>query len=470
MTIEGSNLLSMFSGVEGLGKLQQNLVGGTGQEAGFATALMAQLGVFKNGMEGDVQTALPDLASLQNWVEQAETDGKMPQGLQHFAALLGKSLPPQAANKGLKTGQDIDLENTLQTLSDVLQQLQQLEQGGQMPVEAMAESDLTAEAELPEQSTSAQDATAASVNQAVIPLAVPQAAAADDSAAAEAEQLAVGANMLFDVKKPAASLPKGIPFNQLKNGEAVQTADGKAADPSAELERSLAAMLGNGNAESQSQQDKPNLDFAGGEAVVSQVADALDGGDGSAKPDFASDIGRMNIGLRSSNTVSVPSGQPSGQPTDLAKHYMDPAWRDELGQKLVWMHKQAVPSAELRLNPEHLGPISVKIDVNNDQATVAFTAQHLAVKEAIEAAIPKLREMLGGQQLTLVDVNVSQQQSDQRQAGREFFQASADRGFGRAQAETDELSEGHLNQAQDIVDEIEAGRAIASNGLLSLFA
>jgi flagellar hook-length control protein FliK len=153
----------------------------------------------------------------------------------------------------------------------------------------------------------------------------------------------------------------------------------------------------------------------------------------------------------------------------LIKHFNDPGWQQELGDKLIWMHKQSMPSAELRLNPEHLGPILVKIDVSHEQATVAFTTQHLAVKEAIEAAIPKLREMLGGQQLNLADVNVSQQQSDQKQPARDFFQMASEQGQ-RRQSDLDGQANGVVNEAQNIVDEIEAGRAIASNGLLSLFA
>jgi len=58
------------------------------------------------------------------------------------------------------------------------------------------------------------------------------------------------------------------------------------------------------------------------------------------------------------------------------------------------MNNKSISAAEIKLNPAHLGPISVRIDVNQDQATIMFTAQHADVKEAIEASIPKLREML----------------------------------------------------------------------------
>lgn len=174
---------------------------------------------------------------------------------------------------------------------------------------------------------------------------------------------------------------------------------------------------------------------------------------------FAGDVQKLN------QTLSSQSSSPT---TTMAKTMNDPAWQAELGDKLIWMHKQAVPSVELRLNPEHLGPVLIKIDVQNDQASVSFSAQHLAVKEAIEASIPKLREMLSGQQLQLTDVNVSQHQSEQRQ-GRDFYQAG-EQGKNRQTQNDEALPQNVTNDSLDIMEEIEAGRAIASNGLLSLFA
>ena len=148
----------------------------------------------------------------------------------------------------------------------------------------------------------------------------------------------------------------------------------------------------------------------------------------------------------------------------MERHFAHPQWDNELSEKLVWMHKQNVPSAELNLNPRHLGPISVRIDVNHDQTSVAFTAHHAVVKDAIEAAIPKLRDMLGTQQLNLVNVDVSQQQSGQRQ-GNDFFQMS--------EQQASESGDEKISQNQEplsITEEIEAGRAIASQGILSIFA
>lgn len=451
MNIQGANLLSLLSGSENLGNLQQGLSGLTGDQAGFASALMEQLGMLNGG-----NASAPDLTAIQNLMSGA--DGDLQQGLQNFAATLGQKLP--VANKG---SQDIDLEDTLQTLSEVLQQLQQLDTDSVdtlvAPVSEQIETRPETEdtAALTDIEQAEQTAAVMLSNPVVTPVALPQ----DDLQAATDNIAPTG--LLLDAKKPAPVL------SQETKGQ-IEAVNVNADDASLEFDRSINAMMAHDEASSKQQQEKSAQTFKS-ENLAAKLADAAPGvetnkidGDKSV-PDIAGDISRMNQVVRNTATVSAPTSQAPA----LIKHFNDPGWHQELGDKLVWMHNQSIPSVELRLNPEHLGPVLVKIDVSQDQATVAFTAQHLAVKEAIEAAIPKLREMLGGQQLNLVDVNVSQQQSDQKQAARDFFQMASEQGQ-RGQSNVDNETKGAVNEAQHIVDEIEAGRAIASNGLLSLFA
>ncbi|MBL6987263.1 MAG: flagellar hook-length control protein FliK, partial [Methylobacter sp.] len=62
----------------------------------------------------------------------------------------------------------------------------------------------------------------------------------------------------------------------------------------------------------------------------------------------------------------------------ITKPLTHPEWNKDLGERIVWMSSKAIPSAEIRLNPQHLGPISVRVDVADNQATVTFSAQHAA--------------------------------------------------------------------------------------------
>ncbi len=186
----------------------------------------------------------------------------------------------------------------------------------------------------------------------------------------------------------------------------------------------------------------------------------MDLGNEKILPRFATDIALLNRAVITENKVGIPP---------MTKHFSDPEWNKEMGERIVWMHKQAIPSAELRLNPEHLGPIKIKIDLTQDQATVAFTAQHAVVKEAIEASIPKLRELFSAQQLNLSDVNVSQNDSGQKQS-KESEQMGGETNSDKPKDESEIVTNENTENTIDIVNEIETGRAIASNGVLSIFA
>jgi flagellar hook-length control protein FliK len=108
----------------------------------------------------------------------------------------------------------------------------------------------------------------------------------------------------------------------------------------------------------------------------------------------------------------------------ITKPLTHPGWGKDLGEHIIWMNNKEISAAEIKLNPVHLGPISVRIDVDqNNQTSILFTAQHTETKEALETSLPKLREMLQGQQLNLVNVNISQNSSSNH--GRSPSQAFA---------------------------------------------
>ena len=84
-------------------------------------------------------------------------------------------------------------------------------------------------------------------------------------------------------------------------------------------------------------------------------------------------------------------------------------WQGALGAQLAGMVKAGDQSAELMLNPPNLGRLKIHLSVESDQASVQFTAPQVAVRDAIESALPRLREMMADGGLDLVDVNVSDQ-------------------------------------------------------------
>jgi len=88
-------------------------------------------------------------------------------------------------------------------------------------------------------------------------------------------------------------------------------------------------------------------------------------------------------------------------------------WGRAIGERLLFMVGHKVQAAEIRLNPPDLGPLEVRVSIQNDQANVSFTAHHAITREALEAAVPRLREMLGEQNLELVNVDVGQRHAQQ---------------------------------------------------------
>lgn len=97
-------------------------------------------------------------------------------------------------------------------------------------------------------------------------------------------------------------------------------------------------------------------------------------------------------------------------------------WADEIGSRMTMMVEQGRHTASLRLSPEHLGPLEVRITVDGDKASVQFGASHVDTRNALENALPRLREMFASQGLSLADANVSResprQQSNQAPASR----------------------------------------------------
>lgn len=154
----------------------------------------------------------------------------------------------------------------------------------------------------------------------------------------------------------------------------------------------------------------------------------------------------------------------------MTAHLYSPDFNEELGTKIIWMTTQNLSSAELTLNPKHLGPISIHITMQQEQTSVAFTAQNAGVKEMLEASIPKLREMLQSQNLNLADVNVSQQSfsgQNQGQAQSPYFGQQSN--GKRAGTGLDGIADANL-PANEAADHIEQSRTLVSNGLVSLYA
>lgn len=130
--------------------------------------------------------------------------------------------------------------------------------------------------------------------------------------------------------------------------------------------------------------------------------------------------GRLNTAAASIDTLASTAtplaGQGTGTPVSssvpvamtLTVPMRQANWGQAMAERVVWMTNANIQEAEIQLNPRELGPIGIKVTMNNDQANVSFVAQHASTREALEAAIPRLREMLSENGLQLGQSDVSQ--------------------------------------------------------------
>ncbi len=92
-------------------------------------------------------------------------------------------------------------------------------------------------------------------------------------------------------------------------------------------------------------------------------------------------------------------------------------WERTLGHQLNWMVNNRLQEAEIKVNPPDLGPLEVRVSLHHNQTNVTFFSHEAAVREALESALPRLREMLDGQGITLNQAQVSDQSLARQQAG-----------------------------------------------------
>ncbi|MDR2031557.1 MAG: flagellar hook-length control protein FliK [Azoarcus sp.] len=93
------------------------------------------------------------------------------------------------------------------------------------------------------------------------------------------------------------------------------------------------------------------------------------------------------------------------------------AWAEEVGNRVMWMLGRAESRAELVLTPPHLGKVEVSINLNGDQTTAQFVASSQAARDALEQAMPRLRELLSQAGIHLGDASVGTSAEDKTPDG-----------------------------------------------------
>jgi flagellar hook-length control protein FliK len=109
------------------------------------------------------------------------------------------------------------------------------------------------------------------------------------------------------------------------------------------------------------------------------------------------------------------SAGPGPTPAELqiVRRVHDPGWGEELGERVLWLIGRRESLAELRLDPPELGSLEIRIRQEKDATSVHILVQSGAAREALESALPRLRELFGEAGLSLQRLDVAERQAGQ---------------------------------------------------------
>lgn len=148
----------------------------------------------------------------------------------------------------------------------------------------------------------------------------------------------------------------------------------------------------------------PNAKGGASVAAEAAILASADGVNGQAKRAGEKEGGDANFQALLDSAHNAQQAQHNqevrmAQPANHAETRIETPvgherWTQEVGDKLSWMVTKQESSATLVLNPPHMGRVEVSVTINGDQASASFVSANPAVREALENAIPRLKEVL----------------------------------------------------------------------------
>lgn len=156
--------------------------------------------------------------------------------------------------------------------------------------------------------------------------------------------------------------------------------------------------------------------------------------------------------------AAAQSGFEAARQAQQAIDILGTGATERLRERVSLMFNSRTQAAEIRLDPPDLGRLNIRLNMNQEQATVSFQVTTPQAREALEQSLPRLRELLAEQGIALADANVSEQQQNSEQAFSHQRQ--------HAEAGDSGLSESDFDNEAEI--EVESSNAVV-NGRVDYF-
>ncbi len=83
-----------------------------------------------------------------------------------------------------------------------------------------------------------------------------------------------------------------------------------------------------------------------------------------------------------------------------------------LSETLFWMMNKDMKHAQLRIDPPELGALDIHLEVDNNEVKVNMVTQSGVAKDALDSAMPRLREIFAENGMNLVQADVSEKQAN----------------------------------------------------------
>lgn len=130
---------------------------------------------------------------------------------------------------------------------------------------------------------------------------------------------------------------------------------------------------------------------------------------GPGLADLAAPSLAVSIGSHSAmgSRPDLPSAPAVTVPLD------SPDWGQKLAESVRWAVNQNLTHAQISLNPDHLGPLEIRLSLAGSEATVWFGTHSHAAADALAASAGHLRSLLGQSGFAQVNVDVSRQSGQQ---------------------------------------------------------
>ncbi|OCG10317.1 hypothetical protein A9G13_00840 [Gilliamella sp. wkB178] len=119
-----------------------------------------------------------------------------------------------------------------------------------------------------------------------------------------------------------------------------------------------------------------------------------------------------HVQISSSSSVTMPQTLNLSMPVNINQ------WQTSLTQQIVMLTRQNIPTAEIKLHPQELGSLHIKLSMHDDKINLHLLAAHATVKGVLESALPLLKTSLEQQGITLqqADVSDSSMMNDSQQS------------------------------------------------------